>query len=103
MFFVSSVTSLQLVAEPDKSYPVQALIESGRVVVEQFAKRVNGVPQATFGKVVLGTPATSHILGGCNIGRDAETGVVDVNHEVFGYPGLYVIDGSVIPANLGVN
>ena len=93
----------QLVTEVDTSHPLQAVIESGRDVVEQFAQRVNGVAQSTFGEVVLGTPATSHILGGCNIGPDTETGVVDLNHEVFGYPGLYVIDGSVIPANLGVN
>ena len=32
-----------------------------------------------------------------------DDGVIDVNHEVFGYPGLYVVDGSAIPANVGVN
>ncbi len=93
----------KLVTEPDSSYPVQAVIESGRNVVERFAYKVNGVAQSTFSEVIMGTPATSHVLGGCMIGRDAESGVVNVNHEVFGYPGLYVMDGSVIPANLGVN
>jgi len=93
----------RLITEPDKSHPVQALIESARDVVEQYADIVNGVPQSTFGEVIQGTPSTSHVLGGCNIGRDPESGVVDLNQEVFGYPGLYVIDGSVIPANLGVN
>jgi cholesterol oxidase len=42
-------------------------------------------------------------LGGCSIGEDETQGVVDINHEVFNYPGLYVADGSVISANLGVN
>lgn len=37
------------------------------------------------------------------MGRDATQGVIDVHHEVFGYPGLYVVDGSAIPANVGVN
>jgi cholesterol oxidase len=37
------------------------------------------------------------------MGRDAEHGVVDVHCEVFNYPGLYVIDGSIVPANPGVN
>lgn len=35
--------------------------------------------------------------------ESADTGVIDLNHEVFGYPGLYVVDGSAIPANVGVN
>ena len=52
---------------------------------------------------VANLATTSHILGGCNIGADRSTGVVDSNLEVFGYPGLYVIDGSAIPANVGVN
>lgn len=32
-----------------------------------------------------------------------EQGVIDQNHEVFGYSGLYVVDGSAIPVNVGVN
>ena len=46
---------------------------------------------------------TAHILGGCPIGKDAQEGVIDANHEVFGHPGLYVMDGAAIPANVGVN
>lgn len=37
------------------------------------------------------------------MGKDAGTGVVDTNHEVHGYPGLYVLGGASVPANLGVN
>ncbi len=37
------------------------------------------------------------------MGRDAAEGVIDANHEVFGYPGLYVIDGAAVSANPGVN
>jgi cholesterol oxidase len=29
--------------------------------------------------------------------------VIDSQHRVFGYRGLYVIDGSAVGANLGVN
>jgi cholesterol oxidase len=46
---------------------------------------------------------TAHILGGCNIGRDAEEGVVDLDCQIYNYPGLYVVDGSIMPANPGVN
>jgi cholesterol oxidase len=42
-------------------------------------------------------------MGGCAIGADPERGVVDGHCRVHGVPGLRVIDGSVIPANLGVN
>ena len=52
---------------------------------------------------VLGLPTTAHILGGAPIGRDAEEGVVNENFELHNYPGLYIIDGSVVPANPGVN
>ena len=41
--------------------------------------------------------------GGCCLGSHPEEGVVDKDHEVFGYPGLYVTDGSAMSANLGVN
>ncbi len=54
-------------------------------------------------EVVLNIPTTAHVLGGCVMGSDPSNGVVNDRHEVFGYQGLYVCDGSVIPANLGVN
>jgi cholesterol oxidase len=46
---------------------------------------------------------TAHILGGCPIGRDASEGVAGVDCELHGYPGLYAIDGSIMPGNPGVN
>lgn len=46
---------------------------------------------------------TVHPLGGCKMGRTPEDGVVDHAGQIFGYPGLYVSDGSVIPAALGRN
>lgn len=46
---------------------------------------------------------TAHFLGGCVIGSDARAGVIDAYHRVHGCPGLHVVDGSAISANLGVN
>jgi cholesterol oxidase len=48
-------------------------------------------------------PMTAHFLGGAVIGDSAGTGVVDAYHRVWGYPGLHVVDGSAVSANLGVN
>ena len=73
--------------------------ETGRI----YAKVSNGIPLNSIMESVGNLTTTSHILGGCNIGADDSSGVVDSNLEVFGYPGLYVIDGSAIPANVGVN
>lgn len=46
---------------------------------------------------------TPHALGGCNMGTDVHTGVVNHAGEVFNYPGLYVIDGAIVPEAVGVN
>jgi cholesterol oxidase len=46
---------------------------------------------------------TPHPLGGCNMADDPAKGVVDDRGEVHGYPGLFVMDGSVIPRALGLN
>jgi cholesterol oxidase len=37
------------------------------------------------------------------MGRHEKEGVVDPYGEVFGYPGLYVADGSVMPGPVGAN
>jgi cholesterol oxidase len=46
---------------------------------------------------------TAHFLGGCPMGAAAGDGVIDAYHRVHGYPGLSVVDGSTVSANLGVN
>jgi cholesterol oxidase len=46
---------------------------------------------------------TVHPLGGCPMGRDEAEGVVDSNCEVFGHPGLHIVDGSVMPGPVGPN
>ncbi|MCA9925835.1 MAG: GMC family oxidoreductase [Anaerolineales bacterium] len=92
-----------LVSKRDKDEPIPAVIDAGRTVVNRFAEKTNGAPWSAMNEVLMGTPSTAHILGGCGIGADETTGVIDANHQVFNYPGMYVADGSVIPANLGVN
>ena len=47
--------------------------------------------------------ASAHFIGGMPIAESAAKGVVDPYQRAFGYPGLHVMDGSVMPANPGVN
>jgi cholesterol oxidase len=54
-------------------------------------------------EILFDVPGTAHILGGCAMAASAVDGVVDSRHRLFGYRNLYVCDGSVIAANLGVN
>jgi cholesterol oxidase len=83
--------------------PVPSFLPIAQQAAELLAEEVHGEPQNVISEVLLRTPATAHVLGGCCIGESAERGVVDARHEVFGYPGLYVCDGSVVPGNLAVN
>lgn len=73
----------------------------------ELAKRVSahlqGDPVTLITETMLGIPTTAHILGGCCMGKTAQDGVIDRDHRVFGYRGLYVIDGSAMSANPGVN
>ena len=83
--------------------PVPSYIPVAQQAAEILADELQGEAQNVISEVLLRTPATAHILGGCCIGKDAQSGVIDERHEVFGYPGLYVCDGSVVPGNLAVN
>src|SRR5689334_22601425 len=56
-----------------------------------------------FTETLLNVPTTAHLLGGCCMGKSATDGVIDAQHRVFGHPGMYVIDGSSVSANPGVN
>lgn len=92
-----------LVAEHDEDATIHAQIPIGNAVTRNLAQRVNGIPQATLHETLLNMPTTAHILGGVPFGHDADDGVINVQCEVHNYPGLYVVDGSIMPANPGVN
>lgn len=92
-----------LISEPDEDHPIPAKIEIGHQVVNSFAEKTNGIPSGTINANILGMPSTAHILGGCPLGRSAVEGVVDLDCQVFNYPGLYIVDGSIMPANPGIN
>ena len=83
--------------------PIVGRIPIGEKVAEDIAKNIGGSCTTTYMSSILNIPTTAHILGGARIAKDKGGGVVNDNLEVFGYSGLYVIDGSSIPSNLGVN
>jgi cholesterol oxidase len=72
-------------------------------MARRVAKKIGGWPASAINEVLLDVPTTAHILGGASIGANAEQAVCDAEHRVYHYPGLYVIDGSSVPVNLGVN
>jgi cholesterol oxidase len=83
--------------------PPVSYIPVANEAARRLAGRMGGEAWNTWPEVVLGAPTTAHILGGCRMGGSAEEGAVGFDGQLFGYPGLYVVDGSVVPVNLGVN
>ncbi len=84
----------------DIDYP----LETSKGVFEAIQEMHKRLSEATQGKLlpnpqwdVFKTLVTLHPLGGCNMGDTAETGVVNHVGEVYGYPGLYVVDGAMVP------
>lgn len=82
---------------------VPAFIPVGQEVMERYASKVMGVSQNILLEIFFDRPTTAHILGGCPMSEDKETGVVDNELTVHGYPDFYITDGSVIQGNIGVN
>jgi cholesterol oxidase len=93
--------NLRSQADPD--HPLSLELETGYRVARAFAAKSDGIAVSTINEALLNIPVSAHILGGCPLGRDSEEGVVDLNFQVHHYPGLYVIDGSVMPGNPGIN
>ncbi|MFI9269233.1 GMC oxidoreductase [Kitasatospora sp. NPDC052896] len=92
-----SLTSRQGHGAPNPSW-IPAAEEGARAL----AAEINGFAGSTIGEV-FDIPMTAHFIGGCPIGDSARTGVVDPYQRLYGYPGISVLDGSAISANLGVN
>ncbi|MGE0784608.1 MAG: FAD-dependent oxidoreductase [Sandaracinaceae bacterium] len=87
----------------DPSSAPAAFMREATDLARRWAKKTGGVTATMFTELLLGVPSTAHILGGCCMGKDIASGVIDTDHRVFGYDGLYVIDGSAVSANPGVN
>ena len=75
-------------------------------IVEEFADRLANkmnARQEALAFEVINRTASAHFIGGIPIGDTNQSGAVDPYQRVFGQPGLHVMDGSVMPANPGVN
>jgi cholesterol oxidase len=95
-----------------KDQPVYARLDAALTAVVNAAGG-SYVKNPLAGTVMGHQPATAHPLGGCGMGEDRGSGVVDHKSRVFDgsraaggdgvHEGLYVIDGAIIPRSLGVN
>ena len=81
----------------------KAFMSEATELAKIYARKVGGIAVGMAAETFLGSPSTAHILGGACIGQDSREGVIDTQHRVFGYEGLFVIDGASISANPGVN
>ncbi|MBU1170406.1 MAG: FAD-binding protein [Proteobacteria bacterium] len=88
---------------PEGEKGMKAYIPIANDVTERLSKKMDGIPLSFLPEATINTGSTAHILGGCCMGDSPDKGVVGKNGELFGYPNLFVADGSVVPANLGVN
>jgi cholesterol oxidase len=82
--------------------PNPTWIPAGNEAVRRLAKVIGGEPGGNIADLT-GSTMTAHFLGGAVIGADPSRGVVDGWHRVFGHPGLHVVDGAAVSANLGAN
>ena len=87
---------------PEKK-KIPAYIPIAADVTRRVGEKLNALPINGTPEILLNTATTAHLIGGAPIGSTIREGVINSRHEVHGYPGLYVMDASAIPANLGVN
>ncbi|XRQ10153.1 GMC oxidoreductase [Actinomadura welshii] len=92
----------KLVARQGDGEPNPTWIPVAHDAVRMLAEELDATPGGTWFDL-FNIPTTAHFIGGCVIGETPETGVIDPYHRVHGHPGLHIVDGSAVTANLGVN
>ncbi|MFJ8580184.1 FAD-dependent oxidoreductase [Micromonospora sp. NPDC093277] len=92
----------RLVSGPGHGVPNPTWIPAGNQAARLLAEEIGGTPGGALTEP-FDIPMTAHILGGAVIGSTPERGVIDPYHRVYGHPGLHVVDGAAVSANLGVN
>jgi cholesterol oxidase len=94
-------TSLKF--DNNEGIKVPSYIPVGQDVLHRYAQKSDAIAMNAFSEVMFNMSTTAHILGGNPMGATKEEGVVDEYFRVHGYPNMYIMDGSIMPANLGVN
>lgn len=82
---------------------IPTFIPAANAFAVKAARATGGVAQTTLTEILFNVPMTAHCMGGAAMGRTAEEGVCDGHNRVFGYRNMYIVDGSMLAANLGVN
>jgi cholesterol oxidase len=82
---------------------IPTYIPQANQFARKFAELAGGTGISTLPEILFNVPGTAHCIGGCVIADSSTHGVVDPEQRVFGYKNMYICDGSVIAANLGVN
>ena len=83
--------------------PIPTYIPAANRFAELGAAVTGGVPCTTITEILFNIPMTAHCIGGASMADTPTGGVIDRYNRIFGYRNLYICDGSVISANLGVN
>jgi len=89
-------------SRPGHGEPSPTWIPAGNEATRKLAAQIDSIAGGSVTEA-FDIPLTAHILGGAPIGASADDGVIDAYHRVFGHPGLHVVDGAAVTANLGVN
>jgi cholesterol oxidase len=79
------------------------LFDDMRRTTDELARAAQAQPFFALDAGPLGKFLTVHPLGGCPMGDDPGTSVVDHRGRAHGYDSLVVTDGAAVPTALGVN
>jgi cholesterol oxidase len=92
----------KITSKQGEGLPNPTTLPVASAALERMATNIDGFTTTGVGEI-FDIPMTAHFLGGCTIGDNPSTGVIDPYHRVYGYPGLHIVDGSTVSANVGVN
>jgi cholesterol oxidase len=92
-----------LTFRPEEGQELPKAPAISNTITRHFASKVNGIPVSTFMDSLFNYPITAHLMGGVPFGQDDKEGVVGLDFQVHNYPGLYVVDGTTMPGNPGLN
>ena len=92
-----------LTTRREEGSPPVASFPAATRLAKDMCDVIDGFPMAMIQETLFNIPTTAHVLGGAVMGRDIGSGVIDSDQRVFGYDGLFVMDGSAVSSNPGVN